>query len=751
MAIPGNMLSQVTESVDPNTSGWAAALNATISLGTGGRNGNGLLVVKSVAAGEMQARTISSYPVTAGTAYQAFADAEGATVPERIGIRWLDTSAAEISTTWSLTTAAASATLHRIAVAGAAPVNAVRAQVVLSSTPAAGNVTSSYENVYLGLPQRTLGNLLDFNTESPDVDASGWAVDANCTISRQAPAVQWPVNYYLAGGQVIALTVTANGNASVKTTTAPTVTPGVEYIAFGYINPPTAASACWYEIRFVDGSGTVLSSQRSTIAAPGTSWYRQIASAIAPAGAVGVVVAAGITSGTAGQVMRIDSVAVVDAAAAPATGLLGPIPAGTIVPFSDAEFEQGTGTWAVSSGSGTLSRSTPWGNTARNNFYSLKVAFAGAGTTVLHSAAYPLSTTTGVTWGAEYYLNVPGTGWSHSLDLLWYDATSTLISSATPPTQPLTGAGWYDISEIEGAPAGAASVAMQITIIAPGAGTAYVDTASIRLAVPRTQAQVQQDTASVLLTIRELHGGDTMSVWRVAQDGTRTLVRGPDGLLDGVAVTTETLVVEDYEAPLGVAFTYYEEVSSSGTVYRTDIWEPDAAIAVPDGNVAWLKDPGNPQRNTQVMVQVGPDWQRPIDQASYVVKGRRNKVVLSGVRNGREGDLTIWTRSDDERAALNWLLDSGNVLLWQAAPGMGVTDMYVTAGQTTEARVGGTAREPWRSWTIPLIEADMPVTTGVNGSAGRTWQDVLTEFDTWGDVLNAYATWETVLLDQRKG
>ena len=63
MPIPGNLLSPTTESVDPNTSGWTAKLNCTLSKGTGGRNGDGCLTVKSVAAGEVQARTVSSYPV----------------------------------------------------------------------------------------------------------------------------------------------------------------------------------------------------------------------------------------------------------------------------------------------------------------------------------------------------------------------------------------------------------------------------------------------------------------------------------------------------------------------------------------------------------------------------------------------------------------------------------------------------------------------------------------------------------------
>jgi hypothetical protein len=151
----------------------------------------------------------------------------------------------------------------------------------------------------------------------------------------------------------------------------------------------------------------------------------------------------------------------------------------------------------------------------------------------------------------------------------------------------------------------------------------------------------------------------------------------------------------------------------------------------------------------RVMVAKAPDWQRPVDQSTFVVRGRRNKVVLSGKRQGLEGDLNVVTRSDDERAALHLLLDSGNVLLWQAAPGLGVDDMYVNVAQANETRISTLAQETWRTWTLPLTQADMPIQAGVNGAAGRTWQDVLTEFDTWQDVLGTYATWEDVLLDRR--
>ncbi|MFE9398674.1 hypothetical protein [Streptomyces flavidovirens] len=743
MAIPGNFLSAVTESIDPNTSGWTPLLNCTISKGTGGRNGDGCLSIKSAAAGEMRARTVSSYAVTAGTVYYTFADAAGGTVPERIGIRWLNAANAEVSILWSLTTTTASSTWHRVSVAGTAPVGAVRAQVVISSTPAAANVVTFAENVYLGLPIRTTGNLLPFGTETTEIDASGWASEANATISRQVPVVTWSVDNYLGGGHTLAITATAAGNASALCVDRPAVTPGREYLAYAYLNPPTSASDTWIELRFYNSAGTQIQATRSSLAAPGTGFYRQRVSAPAPALAATCSAAAGITGASAGQVTRLETVVIMVAYA---------LQAGTVVSYTDSSFEHGVGSWTRIAGVATLARSTPWGAYALDGSYALTITSSTATASTIRSAKFPLKAGSGglgfrVMLGSQ----VTAGGWTASRGVRWYDAGDVDLGLTASGVAAVPGSGWWYLSNDVVAPAGATQAAIEWTLTATAANSVLrVDKVALWVALPLVTVAAVDSSASITLTLRELTADDLITVYRVGADGTRTLVRGPAGLMDQMLIASDILIIEDYEAPLGVPVSYLVEIRDPATGALESTRTSDSVtIAAGDVNLAWLKDPGNPQRNAQVMVQRAPDWQRPIEQSAYVVKARRNKVVLSGRRQGLEGELAIWTRTDDERAALHWLLDSGNVLLWQAAPGMGVTDMYVNVAGITEARTDGTAMEPWRSWSLPLTEADLPVTTGVNGSAGRTWQDILSEFATWGDLLDTYATWEDVLLDRR--
>ncbi|MFE2048017.1 hypothetical protein ACFXAS_05880 [Streptomyces sp. NPDC059459] len=743
MAIPGNLLSSTTESIDPNTSGWTTKLNATISKGNGGRNGDGCLLVKSVAAGEAQIRTVSSYPVVAGTVYQAFADASGATVPERIGIRWLSTIGAEVGVTWSLVTLTAASAWHRISVAGAAPANAAQAQVVLSMmTPAGANVVSYFENAYLGLPLRITGNLFGFGTESTEIDTTGWTSEVNATISRQVPVASWSVDWYWAGGHTLAVTATAAGNAAVRSVDRPAVTPGAEYLAYSYLQPPTMASATWIELRFYDSNGNQIQATRAALAAPGTGFYRQLVSANAPANAATCGFAAGIDGAAAGQVLRLETVVI---------RALTPLVTGTVIPYVASSFEQSTGGWATASGPATLARSTPWGATAYTGNYSLTITSATAVTSTVRSPRAPVSA--GVNWRAQIVArHGAGTWTTVTVRVHWYDAGNGSLGTSTGAAYAVPAGSWYQLTSDAVAPAGATQAAVEVVgVAAATASVLYIDGVALWQVLPLTAVEAVPADGYIRLTLRELPVDYLVSVYRVTADGARTLVRGASGLIDQQVIASDAMVLEDHEAPFGVEVSYRIEIYASPAAVAATRSSDPVALALGDIQTAWIKDPGNPQRNCQVLVQRAPDWQRPIEQAKFVVRGRRNTVVLSGRRQGLEGDLAIWTRTDAEREALHLLLDSGNPLLWQAMPGMGVSDMYVSVAAVTEGRVGRLAQEQWRAWTLPLTEQDMPVTTGVNGAAGRTWQDVVAEFGTCADLLDVYATSEDLLLDRRLG
>ena len=743
MSIPGNYLSDTASTMDPNVSGWVAKLNCSIVKGSGGRLGDGTLKLTSTASGEMQARTVSSYAVTQGVEYLAFADASGVTVPERIGIRWLNSSNAEMSITWSLTTATASSAWHRIAVADWAPDGAVRAQVVVSATPAGAGVINHFENAYFGLPQRTTGNLLSANAETNERSAF-WEYIAvtNCTIARAAPMVGWATDAYTSGGHVAAMTVTASSAANFRSTDFPEVTPGTEYLGYAYLNPPASGTAAWIELRFYDISFAQIQATKANLNAPSTGWYQQRVSDVAPANAAYATLAFGLDTATAGQILRVDRAVITVAPV---------LREGSVVPYKDASFEVGVGSWVVVSGVATLARLTPWGTDFLDGSYSMVLTSSTATTSVIRSGKYPVGAAAGLSFTTEIGAKVTAGGFTLTRVIRWYDASNNDLGTTGAAPSAMPTPGWWMLSMTTAAPANATQAAFEYTVTATsGSSVVRIDRAALWQSLPLTDISTDDVNAFITVTLRELNTAALITVWRITPDGNRTLVRGVGGLINAATLASDVLVIEDYEAPLGVPVYYYAE-TKLGSIVNGTRTTGTVTLTPGDLNLCWLKDPGQPQRNLQVMVKAPPAWKRPITQAGYRVRGRSNTVTHSDVRGGLEGDLVVWTRTDSEAEILTWLLSSGNILLWQIVPGVHESDMYVSVGEVGLPRAVPRADEEWREWTLPLTQADLPVSVGVAGSAGRTWQDILTENATWQAVLDKYATWEDVFFNRPIG
>ncbi|MGY1439638.1 hypothetical protein [Streptomyces reniochalinae] len=590
--------------------------------------------------------------------------------------------------------------------------------------------------------------MLSFNAESGgEIDSTAWEAEANTSVGRMAPVAAWAADFYYAGGHQITVTATAAGDASAVTVERPPVVPGVEYLAFTYLGPPTTGSVTWVELRFYDEADAQLEAHRAPLAAPGTGVYRQITSGIAPAGAVSAALAVGITGASAGQVLRTEGSSIAPLYSTPNPSLR----TGSVLPMADWDFEESVGAWTVASGAATIARSSPWGAQAAFDFYSLTVTSSTATTSVLRSGIYPIGDTTGENWRAEVYTKVVSGGWDMSVYMRWFDAEGNLVFTSTVPSLPAGTPGWWWRSADDPAPAGATQAQIEVELTATAAGAVLqIDRPALWQTLPLTATSADSKSASVQLILRELEVGQLLTVWRITPDGGRTLVRGPDQLYDGTyVIPSDSLIIEDYEAPLGVPVYYrIERVWPGSSEKSTRITDPPITLDPGDPNLAWLTDPARPGIGLRVLVKQAPEWQQAIEQTAYRIRGRATPVVIGDVRGSREGDLVCWTTSDEQREALRFLLATGNVLLWRCAPGMGEPDVYVSVGEIQYPRIVTYAREQWREWTLPFTEVDMP-TGGQVGTAGWTVYDVRLEYATGYDVLDRYETVFDLAIDRR--
>ncbi|MFI2213030.1 hypothetical protein [Streptomyces sp. NPDC020141] len=730
MPIAGNLLSANAESIETDSSAWAAVLNASgLARAAGGTLGDYCLQLKSTAVGDCQVGLVTRVAVTPGSRYLAFASVwtPVAGGSGRVMLRWHTSGGSVISTTSGPTVTPVSPSWNQTAIIATAPANAATVNVLIGVGGVSAGQTWFADRIFLGpVPDVVSGNLLSWEAEDVEVDASAWTAAGNAVVGVQQTSVQ---RY-----QSLRLTSVAAGDASVRTVSASPVTAGSEYIAHCYAIPGTSGLTARMQIQWLNAGGTVLSTSSADWTLTAGSWRRIAVIATAPSGtATARVVVVGAATAAA-QTWTVDRVVLSGTAA-----LTTP---GNFLPYNASDIEVDASAWTVDGG--TVAQTS---EQILSGAYALKAVATGG---------VPMSVTTvvpagRVTAGLGHEFNPPvqkgalapvGAGYETRID--WLDSTGTVVRSRWQGWASGSITGWMAGSIADICPDTAVSARLTVTVETPGAGEIwYLDRAHFGVGGLTLDARLAR--GGVALTARGLSTPGPTWKW----DLTRLLpgeapqpVRGWSGDLISQATTSDIAVITDYEAPVGVPVqwritTTHPSGASSGRISYTS--DP-VTLEASDTDV-WIKDPGLPARSVRATVGVPlPTWTRAARQGVNQVRGRSRPVVIADVRGAPTGSLVLVTATEDDTTALWWVLSAGGPLLIQWPPGWGQRDMYVAVGDVTEAPITRLAEHHDRTWTLPLTEVDRPI-GGIAGSADRTWDTVRLSGDTWVDALSAAASW----------
>jgi hypothetical protein len=725
MAIPGNLLPYNVESVETDVSGWSALVNATgLTQANGGTEAAHSLAFKSVATGDCQVGITTRVAVTPGSEYWScasiFPPAAGA--QSRMEIRWYTSGGSLISTTQGPLVSAPSGTWHQIGAVGTAPATAATALVVIRVTATAANQNWFADRMFLGLTAVSTGNLLPFNTETVEVDASGWAATSLATLGISGSAFTWY--------QSLLVTSQAAGSVLVQTqaSQAPAVTPGVEYVAYAQVTPGTAGLTQKIQISWLDGTGTEISVSSSDWTPSTGQWTRCVVAATAPTGAAKARVNLSPQATAAGQQWAYDRVVL-----APSSALMV---AGNLLPYNVSDIEQDATGWTV-----TGATTTQTTEQVLAGAYSLKAVASGGDFTL--STAAPVAATPGLGYQFTACILKPTTR-SFLTRLEWLNGSGDVIR--TRLTSWVGAAGlWLACTTSDLAPDAAVAARLSITIPDAVAGEVhYFDRAEWKLGGLTARA-VPAGGGGAAITLRGLTTGGPTWKWsltRIVSGQAPQPVRGWTGDLTLQSITGDVAVITDYEAPLGIPLQWRVSIQHpSGPGSGLLSYTSDPITLDAETTDVWLKDPGSPARSVRITVATPmPTWTRAARQGVSQVRGRALPVVINDVRGGVTGDLAVVTETDDDVAALWWVLDSGGPLLLQWPPGWGQRDMYVSVGDVQAAPVVDYAEFHDRTWTLPLTEVDRPI-GGVTGSADRTWQTVASSGSTWAEVLAGATSW----------
>lgn len=221
----------------------------------------------------------------------------------------------------------------------------------------------------------------------------------------------------------------------------------------------------------------------------------------------------------------------------------------------------------------------------------------------------------------------------------------------------------------------------------------------------------------------------TITLYRVAQDGTRTPVRSYDG--GPFPVSGGTLVAYDSEVPLGLPFTYTADgtgVTNSGTV------------TVDDDRV-WLQHPGIPSRSQIVELRGLSARSYEADVAVRYPLGRQFPISASdGQRKAATYEMTLITESVADMGPLEELLDDLSPLLLNVPPVLGLAQPseYVSVGRVTVGRLVQIGDVPHREWSLPCSVVARPP----GGSqVDNTYAKSLALYPTYGARYAAHATY----------
>ena len=417
---------------------------------------------------------------------------------------------------------------------------------------------------------------------------------------------------------------------------------------------------------------------------------------------------------------------------------MGLIP-GNLLSYNTQSVETDVSSWYVPLGAGSLSQSTA---RAVEGTHSLLLTTSGTGS--VQVATSGLISITGGAPYRQYYSAWTTCSRTLVVEADFYDSTQSFISRQSYPGSPtaIPASTWTQLSNLVGAPSNAAYVKFFIIVGSGVSGdTIYFDQMYFGPQTPVITITPSQQYAYNSIAISGLSGYDTLAIQRTNPDGSVVTIRSANY----IAVNSDTWAGYDLEAPLGASCTYTAIAqlhNADGSVSQTSV--QSSAVIIPTQNgVGWLKDLTQSALNTQVTIQAMGDVKRPGRENVYAIVGRKNAVVISDLRGGREGVVTIMTTGTADRNAVKTLLASGNVLFLQATPTDGFDDLYFAAGDVTVKRPSPDSTDPTRLWEIAFTEVDSP-SGQLTSLPGNSWL-LVTNFGTWQSVMNARATWLAVL------
>lgn len=245
----------------------------------------------------------------------------------------------------------------------------------------------------------------------------------------------------------------------------------------------------------------------------------------------------------------------------------------------------------------------------------------------------------------------------------------------------------------------------------------------------------QSKTEFVNVLILMAEPGSTATVYRQYGKEGVEIVRGAVDL----DITRQETIVIDYEIPQGYVITYWAVVKKGSETQET-ARAPLGPCIFP-GDV--LFDLSDPRRGMVINVESFKTNQYGISRDVQRVWGRKDPVVISGVREYPAGELRLYTLTLAERQNFLDIINNGSTVAFSPhSPSYGLDGViYFAIGNVTEERTSSKAIEPSRRWILEVQQVSQPPANYRYPNYGKTWREF--RENTWR-TESKHQWWEAI-------
>lgn len=211
----------------------------------------------------------------------------------------------------------------------------------------------------------------------------------------------------------------------------------------------------------------------------------------------------------------------------------------------------------------------------------------------------------------------------------------------------------------------------------------------------------------------------------------------------------DTLAIYDYESGNGESVVYRAQAQRTSTVAGiTQVTVSQfSTLSTPtswSSSDVWLKSPLFPAFNTTIRLGQFGTFTRRIARGVFDVVGRPKPVVVSDVRHGLEGQMTVSVRSTAELDSIRFMSDLSSTVLLQTPPSFNFGSKYLALGDEREDRINIVASNAYRWVQFDFTEVDSPVGDAAGIYVPPVVQPPAVSISTWDDVSAAAADWATL-------